>query len=205
MNTTFWDRIALNYSKKPIADEAAYQQKLTVTRGYFRPDMELLEIGCGTGSTAIKHAPYVKHIHAIDISAKMIAIAEERKAEAKVENVSFEQATMEHYQAPAGSVDMVLALSLLHLLEDKESAIGKIYTMLKPGGIFVSSTACLGKKFWWMQLIAPIGRVLGLLPLVNFFTPDQLKHCLTDVGFAIDYQWQPGPSKAVFIVAKKPG
>ena len=95
MNTTFWDRIALNYSKKPIADEASYQQKLTVTRGYFRPDMELLEIGCGTGSTAIKHAPYVKHIHAIDISAKMIAIAEERKAEAKVENVSFEQATMD--------------------------------------------------------------------------------------------------------------
>ena len=49
----FWDRIAERYSKSPVADEAAYQKKLQVTREYFRPDMEVLEIGCGTGSTAI--------------------------------------------------------------------------------------------------------------------------------------------------------
>ncbi len=59
----FWDKIAERYSKRPIVDEAAYQKKLQVTREYFRPDMEVLEFGCGTGSTAITHAPYVKHIH----------------------------------------------------------------------------------------------------------------------------------------------
>ena len=64
--TQFWDKIAEKYSQQPIADEAAYQKKLAVTRDYFRPDMEVLEIGCGTGSTAILHAPYVKHIIKID-------------------------------------------------------------------------------------------------------------------------------------------
>ena len=34
-----WDRIAKRYSKKPVADEAAYQKKLQVTRGYFRSDI----------------------------------------------------------------------------------------------------------------------------------------------------------------------
>ena len=53
----FWDRVAEGYAKKPVADEAAYQKKLQVTRDYFRPDMEVLEFGCGTGSTAIAHAP----------------------------------------------------------------------------------------------------------------------------------------------------
>ena len=67
----FWYKIAERYSKQPIADEAAYQKKLQVTREYFRPDMEVLEFGCGTGSTAIFHAPYVKHIQAIDILSKM--------------------------------------------------------------------------------------------------------------------------------------
>ena len=43
--------------------------------------MEVLEFGCGTGGTAIIHAPYVKHIRAIDISGNMIAIAK-GKAEA---------------------------------------------------------------------------------------------------------------------------
>ncbi len=53
--------------------------------------MEVLEFGCGTGTTAITHAPYVKHIRAIDISSNMIEIAQ-RKADAKnIKNVTFEQ------------------------------------------------------------------------------------------------------------------
>ena len=71
----FWDRIAERYSKRPVADEAAYQKKLQVTREYFQPDMAVLEFGCGTGSTTITHSPYVRHIRAIDISSKMIEIA----------------------------------------------------------------------------------------------------------------------------------
>jgi len=55
----FWDKIAERYSKRPIADEAAYEKKLQVTREYFRPDMEVLEFACGTGSTAIEVAPLV--------------------------------------------------------------------------------------------------------------------------------------------------
>ena len=58
----FWDRIAARYSKKPVADEAAYQKKLQITRKYLRPDSRVLEFGCGTGSTAIAHAAHVKHV-----------------------------------------------------------------------------------------------------------------------------------------------
>ena len=76
----FWDKIAERYSKQPIADEAAYQKKLKVTQEYFQPDLEVLEFGCGTGSTAIIHAPYVKHIRAIDISSNMIDIAQDKAA-----------------------------------------------------------------------------------------------------------------------------
>ena len=71
-STKFWDKIAEKYAKQPIADEASYQKKLQVTQGYFKPEMKVLEFGCGTGSTAIIHAPYVKHIRGIDISENMI-------------------------------------------------------------------------------------------------------------------------------------
>ena len=60
----FWDKIADRYSKSPVADEESYQRKLQVTREYLRPDMKVLEFGCGTGSTAITHAPFVNHIQA---------------------------------------------------------------------------------------------------------------------------------------------
>ena len=202
-STKFWDKIADRYSKQPIADEASYQKKLKVTQDYFKPDMSVLEFGCGTGSTAIIHAPYVKHIRAIDISGNMIAIAKDKAEAQNIDNVTFEQLTIEELKVEDCTYDAVLGLSILHLLENKESAIAKVYKMLKPGGIFVTSTTCMGDAYSWFKLIAPIGKALGFFPLVRVFTAQHLIESLTDAGLAIDYQWQPSKDKAIFIIAKK--
>jgi ubiquinone/menaquinone biosynthesis C-methylase UbiE len=200
----FWDKIAERYSQQPIADTAAYQKKLQVTREYFQPDMEVLEFGCGTGSTAISHAPYVKHIHALDISSKMIEIAHGRADANNVENVTFEQSTIDEFSVSDQTLDAVLGLSILHLLDNKEEVIAKVHKMLKPGGIFVTSTVCLGDSMMrFIRFVVPVGKFFGLLPMVKVFTRKDLEHSFTEAGFEIDYQWQPGKGKAVFIVAKK--
>jgi len=49
----------------------------------------VFEFGAGTGSTALLHAPYVKHIYSTDYAKKMIAIANRNKAEQGIENVDF--------------------------------------------------------------------------------------------------------------------
>ena len=201
----FWDRIAERYARRPITDEASYQKKLDVTREYFRPETQVLEFGCGTGSTAIAHAPYVKHILATDISPKMIEIAQGKADAQNVANVTFQCLGIEEIDAPDQSLDVVLGLSILHLLENKEAAMAKVYRMLKPGGVFVSSTACIADTMKFFKFIVPIGRFFGLMPFVDIFTTQQLEDSLTHTGFEIDYQWQPGKGKAVFIVAKKPG
>ena len=200
----FWDRIADRYSRSPIKDEGAYQKKLDVTRRYFTQDSEVLELGCGTGGTAILHAPNVKHYRATDISKRMIEIAEGRKSSGDAENVTFEQASLEDIDVVEESLDAVLAMSLLHLIEDKEAALGKVHGMLKPGGVFVSSTACLGDHMKWFRLIAPIGRFFGVFPLVRVFTQQELKDSMVSAGFEIDYEWRPGKGAAVFMVARKP-
>ena len=200
----FWDRVADRYARKPVADEAAYQKKLQVTRNYLRREMEVLEIGCGTGSTAIVHAPHVTHIHATDVSTRMIEIAQGKADAAGVRNVTFETLAMDGIQKPDESLDAVLALSVLHLLEDRADVIARVFRWLKPGGVFVTSTVCLGDTMKWFRFIEPIGRRLGLMPMVRIFSVDELVTSLTDAGFDIDYQWQPGKGDAVFIVATKP-
>lgn len=199
----FWNLLAKRYSKRPVANEAAYQKKLQVTREYFRPDMEVLELGCGTGSTAITHAPYVKHIQAIDFSPKMLEFAL-GKADAKnIDNVTFQCAIIEELNLPEESLDVVLGLSILHLLENKEAVIARVHKMLKPGGVFITSTACLRDNMKYIKPILLIGNLFGLLPLVRFFTSKELEDSITHAGFMIDYQWQPGKNQAVFIVAIK--
>lgn len=201
--SAFWDKIADRYSRRPVADEESYQKKLQVTRQYLRPDMEVLEFGCGTGSTAIAHAPFVKRIQAIDISSKMLEIARSKANASETLNIAFQQSGIDEFSVAEQSLDAVLGLSILHLLPNMKSAIAKVHGMLKPGGIFISSTACLGDSMKFLKFIVPIGRLLGLIPLVKIFTSKELEDSLIDCGFAIDYRWQPGKSKAVFIVAKK--
>lgn len=203
-SSKFWDKIANKYSKQPIADEQSYQKKLEITQEYFQTDWSVLEFGCGTGSTAIVHAPFVEEIRAIDISQNMIAIAKDKAETQNIHNIVFERGTIEELKVENCSYDAVLGLSILHLLEDKESAIAKVYQMLKPGGIFVSSTMCMGDAYGWFKFIAPIGKALGVFPLVRIFNAQHLLDSLTDANFAIDYQWQPSKDKAMFIVAKKP-
>ncbi|MGN6486541.1 MAG: SAM-dependent methyltransferase, partial [Devosia sp.] len=62
----FWDKMAARYAAHPLAEESASQRKLRETRARLRPDMDLLELGCGTGSTALVHAPHVRHRRAVD-------------------------------------------------------------------------------------------------------------------------------------------
>ncbi len=200
----FWDRLAERYAKKPIDDEAAYQKKLSITRDHLREDMDVLEFGCGTGSTALYHAPVVKSILATDISSKMLAYANEKAAKANVQNVEFRVATLESLDLPDASYDAVLGLSILHLLKDKDAAIREVYRVLKPGGVFISSTVCVADFMRSMRFIAPIGRFFRVLPILNSFSAAELEASLTDTGFRIDHKWKPNGARSAFIVATKP-
>ncbi len=199
----FWDRIAEKYARKPVADQAAYETKLEKTRGHLGPDMTVLEFGCGTGSTAIHHAPHVAHIDAIDISDAMLAIARDKAESAGITNVDFRQADMDSFDAPDGSYDAVLGLSILHLLDDRRGAIAKVNRLLKPDGVFISSTACIGDTMGYMRPILALGRRFGVFPYVDVFKQAQLISELKEGGFTILEQWQPGKGKGVFIIARK--
>ena len=199
----FWDRIANKYSRSPVPDDAIYQHKLAVTRRYLDPQSDVLEIGCGTGTTAIYHAPFVRRIRATDISRNMIDIARDKAELAKVDNVSFEVSSAEDLEVDDNSVDVVLALSLLHLVDDRQTVIDDVYRMLKPGGVFVTSTACIGDKLAFFKYIGPVGRRLGFMPLVRVFTTDELRESMLAAGFAIEYDYKPEKSHALFLVARK--
>ncbi len=201
----FWDWIAKRYARSPVRDEAAYRAKLEKTREYFTARTKVFEFGCGTGSTAIYHAPYVERILAIDVSPNMIAIAR-AKAEAKqLANVRFEVGSIEDIEAPAASYDVVMAHSILHLLKDPDAALAKAHAMLVPGGVFVSSTTCMGDA----AVMRAIGYAVaaasatGFLPHIAVFSSGELIERMKSAGFAVEYEWRPHANAALFVVARK--
>jgi ubiquinone/menaquinone biosynthesis C-methylase UbiE len=201
----FWDRKAEGYSKSPISDEETYHKKLSETQKYFNTDMRILEFGCGTGATAVNHAPYVQHIDAIDISEKMLEIGRGRARKACVENIDFARGTLTEFSAESASLDVVLGLNVIHLLADRKAVFAEVARILKPGGVFVSSTGCLGNScLRFIKLIVPIGKRLGLMPDVFILTEAELAQEIESFGFKIETQWNHGINNInVFVIARK--
>ncbi len=199
----FWDKRAESYAKSPVGDEETYKEKLETTQRYFDTDSQVFEFGCGTGTTALHHAPFVGNIIATDISPNMIEIARNKAADADIGNIQFQCSTLEDFEAADSSFDVVMAHNILHLLEDPERAIKIVYQLLKPGGVFVTSTVCLADSFSHWRILLLVGKIFGKLPYVNVLERETLKGYFSDTGFELDLEWNR-KKQAAFIVLKKP-
>jgi len=201
----FWNRNAARYARRSIADQSAYSRKIALTQQYLHPEMDVLEFGCGTGSTALIHAPKVRSYLATDASSRMIDIARKRVEHDAANNLCFAVATLDDLQHRRKTFDAVLGLNILHLLRDPELAIHQVFSTLNPGGVFVSNTACLQDTRPHLKPIALLARMLRLAPYVKFLSRQQLERHLERAGFQIQHRWVPETSKDVyFLIATKP-
>lgn len=204
INDRFWDKRAEKYAKSPIRDMPAYEITMERVSQYLGPEDRVLELGCGTGSTALKLAHLPKEIVATDISGKMIEIANRKIADGKIKNVSFERTERIKGDFADHSFDVVMGFNLFHLVKDPMAAFEDINRLLKPGGLFISKTPCLGGIFIYRAMILPM-RALGIAPFVGFHTIQALDAMIEQSGFEIvetgNYPQKP-PSH--FVVARKP-
>ena len=114
----------------------SWDATLARTRQYLKSADSVLEIGAGTGSTALRLHDAVPEYRATDISVEMIKIAQEKLAESEAQNLNF--ATTSIFKEPAEKYDAVLAFNLLHLVDDVGETAKAVHRTLKSGGIFIS-------------------------------------------------------------------
>lgn len=181
----FWNLIASKYAASPIADRPAYENKIRKLKTFLTPDMSVLDIGCATGTQCGDIADSVQHVIGIDISSKLLTIARQRMADRKAANVEFIQTSAFDERFQPGSLDAVMAFHVLHFFEDIDLILKRINELLKPGGIFISETACLGDRNKLMgNILRALGH-LGLLPRINLLTTRRLEDSLKSAGFSI--------------------
>ncbi|MGH1576602.1 class I SAM-dependent methyltransferase [Planktotalea sp.] len=185
---TFWDNISEKYARDPIKDMDAYTYTLERTRSYLKTSDQVLEIGCGTGSTALLLAENVETYHGTDISSGMIKIARRKVAETSLSNLSFEA-----HPALSGihvhdDLDAILAFNLIHLVKDIPATFAAAHAALKPGGLLITKTPCLKSASFKFQLIfkvIPLAQMLGKAPFVHFFSVQAYDQMIENAGFEI--------------------
>ncbi|MDE9451759.1 methyltransferase domain-containing protein [Aliiroseovarius sp. Z3] len=185
----FWDRIADKYATSKIKDPEGYQFTLERTRSYLGPQDKVLEIGAGTGTTALELAPAVGHITITDVSPEMIRIGKAKADAQGVTNVDFRVADAQ-LQGVSGPFDAILAHNVLHLVEDLPGALGRVHDLLAPGGVFISKTFCKPSRggawiYYVMRLALPLMQLIGKAPYVAVMSIEELEATLSSHGFKI--------------------
>jgi ubiquinone/menaquinone biosynthesis C-methylase UbiE len=203
----FWDGIARKYAADRIKDMAGYERTIERTQQRLTRSDNVLEVGCGTGTTALKLAPAVSQIVGSDVSNEMIAIARERAVGQDCLNVEFTVAAAEGLPGSESTYDAVLAFNVLHLISDRPATLAGIRRLLKPNGLFISKTPCLSDMNPLIRVAVPAMRFIGKAPFVSFFSARELESEIADAGFTIVARERHGSGRKdarIFIVARKP-
>jgi ubiquinone/menaquinone biosynthesis C-methylase UbiE len=111
-----------------------------------RPTDQAVDLGSGSGQLALRLAPSVTSVLAVDISPEMIALLQQRARENHVTNVRGLATPIEHLSIEPGSVDVIVSNYALHHLRDadKKTVVERAATWLRPGGRLVIGDMMFG-------------------------------------------------------------
>jgi ubiquinone/menaquinone biosynthesis C-methylase UbiE len=206
-DASFWDRAARSYARSPIKDKEGYERTIARTRRLLRQDDAVLELGCGTGTSALLLARDVASITGEDVSREMITIATDKASAEGCANFAFRVGPAEEAFANEARYDAVLAFNLLHLVTERAAVYARILRHLKPGGLFISKTPCIAEMNPLIRLAVPVMRLIGKAPTVSSFDADGLVAELKQSGFDILERSRHGSGRKdprIFIVAQMP-
>ena len=201
----FWNMRSRTYDQQSGEEYAqAYEKTVSNTLKYLTGEDRVLEFACGTGITTVAIAPHVDFVRAIDISDEMVGKAREKIQTLGLSNVELSQTNLFDPCLEEGSFDAVTAFNVLLYVENRAQVLERIRSLLKPGGMFLSTTDCLGegitrvgiRKFWKSHT--------GSMPYVAFDSRKKLEGEIARAGFAVlerENLFSTPPN--LFVAAKK--
>ena len=195
----FWNKQAKSFNSN---DNQEIEQLILKSKKYLNANDVVLDFACGTGDSTLGIAKIVKEVHGFDFSEEMI-----RLGSLKVDsltNIHFLATTIEDKRFEKESFDVIIAFNILHLLEDLDEVMLRIYSLLKPNGLLISNTACLGETKNLMSLTVNVISKFGMFPTVKPFKGVELEEKICSMGFTkIESVISSDKVPNMYFVAKK--
>jgi ArsR family transcriptional regulator len=196
-STKFFDEIAGRYGS--LTQPGGGWQALAAALAAGFSGQTVADIGCGEGDLTMLLARFVKRVVAVDISAQMLRVVQERSAEAGVaRRVAVEKGDLEKLPLDTGSIDSAFVSQVLHHAARPGKGLTEAARILKPGGRLILLDLAQHDQEWVRTEWAD--QWLG-------FEERELRGWLAEAGLKMEiFQILQGPEPAfsvVMIVATK--
>ena len=129
----------------------------------------VLDLGSGGGIDVLLSAKRVGptgKAYGLDMTDEMLALANENKRRAGMENVEFLKGEIESIPLPDNSVDVIISNCVINLSADKDQVLREAFRVLKPGGrLAVSDVVTRGEMLPEIRrsVLAWVGCIAGAL------------------------------------------
>lgn len=130
-----------------------------------KPGETVLDLGSGGGIDCFISAKFVGptgRVIGVDMTDRMLALANQNKAKLGLTNVEFRKGEIEHLPVESNSVDVIISNCVINLSPDKAAVFAEAFRVLKPGGRFAVSDM-ITEGQWSEQLKANVGAWAGCI------------------------------------------
>ena len=143
----FGDRADLYTTSAAHTDEQVLGRLVEIVAP--KPDWRVLDIGTGTGHTALALAPHVSEVVGLDLTEEMLVEARKLANAKGIGNVSFQVADVHHLPREFDeSFDLVTCRRAAHHFSDIEGALAEMVRTLRPGGMLLIDDRSVPEDDW---------------------------------------------------------
>jgi len=148
-----------------VAGRAA-DAETVITSAHIAPGMRVLDVGCGKGRLTIPVARQVfpcGQVIAVDIDKKCINRLTRKLDRPGVANVDVVWSDINHIDLPPNSFDRVLMVASFGSIQDKQSALNRMFAALKPNGVLSITEVALDANRVSMEIVQQLACRAGFL------------------------------------------
>lgn len=200
----FWDWVAgMSHAPKRLG---RVPRRVVATAGkHLSPESVVLDVGCGPGDVTVAIAARVASVTALDASPGMIEAARETARRSGAGNIDFVAGDIDALASREARFTAVTAFNVLHYIDDIPAVARTVEALLAPGGLFLSSTACLAERTTVVSGLTRLLTKLQVMPPTRFFAKRELTAWIADGGLEIVAVERMSSLPEYFVVAKKRG
>lgn len=187
---TTYNAAADHFDDGPLAFWDRYGRE-TIERLRLKPGSIVLDVGCGSGASAIPAAkavgPHGRVIGA-DLAERLLVMAQAKADAQKLINATFRQADMENLGYSDDSFDAVVCVFAIFFVPDMVKQVRELWRMVRAGGQLAITTWGPrmfepGSAAWWAavkQFRPDLHAAFN--PWERIITPQAVRQLLTESG-----------------------